>query len=79
MIQFQDLATTQCIICGKTAKWWTGHLHLIGNHRMHISAGFCENCVNQPHATTPTRSCRVYTMGCFGWYDSAYGLQVMEE
>lgn len=44
----QQLKTENCIICGKKAKYWGGHVkglykYVLGYSERKVIAGFCEN------------------------------------
>jgi len=66
-----DIGTKKCVICGKGAQIYTGHLHIAGkecdiDHA--ITAGFCsEKCANESKDNID--GC----YGCVGYYQDMYG------
>ena len=62
----QQLKTEKCIICGKKAKYWGGHVkglykYALGYSGRKVVAGFCEN--HKDHEDSDEN-------GCYGEYDS---------
>jgi hypothetical protein len=64
--------TKNCIVCGKTARKYTGH---VKDGEEHIIAGFCSyDCMNlciDEHIFSDE-------LGCFGEYKEAFGKQVIK-
>lgn len=63
----QQLKTENCVICGKKAKYWHGHVkglykYALGYFEMKVIAGFCEGHKEY----WSDNDC-----GCYGRYDAS--------
>ena len=69
----QDLCVKYCIVCGKPAKIFSGHL-LITKTKP-IGAGFCSDECHLKANKEVSKDCNHYIrdMGCYGKYKKKYG------
>ena len=65
----KELQTINCIICGKPAKSYTGHVH---RGKTTVIAGFCNRHPrgSRKFSYRPIPDCE----GCYGKYKEAHGL-----
>ena len=63
--------TQNCIICGKKAKTWTGHVH---KKDKRVLAGFCKEHDNRESENLLQRKPHPGCAGCFGEWEERDGL-----
>lgn len=67
----KQLQTTNCIICGRPAEFYSGHVH---DGKKIVTAGFCNQHPrgSRKFSYHPTPGCA----GCFGRYKKDFGLML---